>query len=41
MSEAKLREDVPRFARSLFERGLTPGSSGNISVPPEPTAAGW
>ncbi len=32
MSETKLREDVCRFARSLFERGLTPGSSGNISV---------
>lgn len=32
MSEAKLREDLCRFARSLFERGLTPGSSGNISV---------
>ncbi len=32
MSEARLREDIVRFARSLFERGLTPGSSGNISV---------
>ncbi|APF37067.1 aldolase [Chelatococcus daeguensis] len=32
MSEAKLREEIARFARSLFERGLTPGSSGNISV---------
>lgn len=32
MSEARLREQVCRFARSLFERGLTPGSSGNISV---------
>ena len=32
MGEAKLREDLCRFARSLFERGLTPGSSGNISV---------
>ncbi len=27
-----LREDICRFGRSLFERGLTPGSSGNISV---------
>ncbi|MEI9892179.1 MAG: class II aldolase/adducin family protein [Caulobacteraceae bacterium] len=27
-----MREDICRFARSLFERGLTPGSSGNISV---------
>jgi 3-dehydro-4-phosphotetronate decarboxylase len=31
-SEARLREDICRFGRSLFERGLTPGSSGNISV---------
>ncbi|MFG1344076.1 aldolase [Xanthobacter autotrophicus DSM 431] len=32
MSEAKLRESISSFGRSLFERGLTPGSSGNISV---------
>ena len=32
MSESKFREDICRFGRSLFERGLTPGSSGNISV---------
>jgi ribulose-5-phosphate 4-epimerase/fuculose-1-phosphate aldolase len=32
MSDAKLRETICRFARSLFERGLTPGSSGNISA---------
>ena len=32
MSDAKLREEICRFGRSLFERGLTPGSSGNISV---------
>jgi len=32
LSETKLREDICRFGRSLFERGLTPGSSGNISV---------
>lgn len=32
MSDAKLREEICGFARSLFERGLTPGSSGNISV---------
>src|SRR6476620_9141024 len=31
-SDAKLREEICRFGRSLFERGLTPGSSGNISV---------
>lgn len=32
MSESRLREDICRLARSLFKRGLTPGSSGNISV---------
>src|SRR3954464_12258123 len=32
MTEGKLREDICRLGRSLFERGLTPGSSGNISV---------
>lgn len=30
-SETQLREQICHFARSLFERGLTPGSSGNIS----------
>ena len=32
MTENKLREEICRLGRSLFERGLTPGSSGNISV---------
>ena len=32
MSETKLRESICMFSRSLFERGLTAGSSGNISV---------
>ena len=32
MSETGIREEICRFGRSLFERGLTPGSSGNISV---------
>lgn len=32
MSDAKLREDLCLLARSLFERGLTHGSSGNISA---------
>jgi 3-dehydro-4-phosphotetronate decarboxylase len=32
MTDAKLREEICRLGRSLFERGLTPGSSGNISV---------
>lgn len=31
-SEAELREDICLWGRSLFERGLTPGSSGNLSV---------
>lgn len=31
-NENKLRESICRYGRSLFERGLTPGSSGNISV---------
>jgi len=30
--ETRLREDLCRFGRSLFDRGLTPGASGNISV---------
>jgi 3-dehydro-4-phosphotetronate decarboxylase len=32
MSETKLRESICRFGQSIFERGLTFGSSGNISV---------
>ncbi|MEO0381945.1 MAG: aldolase [Pseudomonadota bacterium] len=32
MSENKLREDVCYWAGSLFDRGLTGGASGNISV---------
>jgi 3-dehydro-4-phosphotetronate decarboxylase len=32
MSDARLREEICRYGRSLFERGLTPGSSGNISL---------
>ncbi|HBF28682.1 aldolase [Rhizobium sp.] len=32
MSESRLREEICTFGRSLFERGLTPGSSGNISL---------
>jgi 3-dehydro-4-phosphotetronate decarboxylase len=30
--EAQQRADLVRFGKSLFDRGLTPGSSGNISV---------
>lgn len=36
--ENRLREDIVRCGRSLFERGLTAGSSGNISVR---LADGW
>jgi len=32
MSEAAMREAIVRYGRSMFERGLTFGSSGNISV---------
>ncbi|MGO7445657.1 aldolase (plasmid) [Rhizobium ruizarguesonis] len=32
MSDTRLREEICRYGRSLFERGLTPGSSGNISL---------
>ena len=32
MIEAKLREEICYFGKSLFDRGLTPGSSGNISA---------
>lgn len=32
MSDARLREDICRFAQSLFQRGLTCGASGNISA---------
>ncbi|MBV2360635.1 aldolase [Thalassococcus sp. CAU 1522] len=32
MSETRLRDDIARLAKSLFDRGLTFGSTGNISV---------
>ena len=47
---AELREDICRFARSMFERGLTGGASGNISarlpdggllVTPTGSSFGW
>ena len=31
-TEAALREQIVAFGRSMFERGLTAGSSGNLSV---------
>ncbi|MCA3563362.1 MAG: aldolase [Methylocystis sp.] len=30
--EAQARQDIVRLGKSLFDRGLTPGSSGNLSV---------
>ena len=32
MDEARLREQICLFSRSLFERGLTHGTTGNVSV---------
>ena len=32
MSETQSRDDIARLAKSIFDRGLTFGSSGNISV---------
>src|SRR3954469_20338183 len=32
MTETEARDDITAFGKSLFERGLTAGSSGNISV---------
>jgi len=32
MSEAKLREEIALLGRSIYERGLTHGSTGNISA---------
>lgn len=38
MSDGKLRERIAEYGRSIFDRGLTFGSSGNISVR---TEDGW
>jgi len=32
MSETELRDEIARIARSMFDRGLTHGSTGNISA---------
>jgi hypothetical protein len=32
MSENQLRETIARFGKSFFDRGLTFGSTGNISL---------
>src|SRR3979490_3595153 len=39
MTETGVREENCRLGRSLFERGLTPGSSGNISM--QTDDGGW
>jgi ribulose-5-phosphate 4-epimerase/fuculose-1-phosphate aldolase len=40
--EARLREQICEFGRSIFDRGLTAGSSGNISVRlSEDSGGGW
>src|ERR1700704_42768 len=39
MTETGVREEICPLGRSLFERGLTPGSSGNISV--QTDDGGW
>lgn len=38
MNDASLREEIVLYGKSLFDRGLTMGSSGNISVR---TEEGW
>jgi ribulose-5-phosphate 4-epimerase/fuculose-1-phosphate aldolase len=38
MSEARVREEICAIGQSIFERGLTAGSSGNISAK---TEEGW
>lgn len=38
MSETAIRDEIARLAKSMFDRGLTFGSSGNISVR---LADGW
>ena len=32
MTESEIRERIARFGKSIYERGLTAGSTGNISV---------
>ena len=32
MTESRMRDEIAEFGRSVFDRGLTAGSSGNISV---------
>ena len=39
--ETRERDKIARLSRSLYERGLTAGSSGNISVRLSDSSAGW
>ena len=39
--ETRLREQICDFGRSIFDRGLTAGSSGNISVRLPDNGGGW
>ena len=32
MSESQLRDEICRTGKSLFDRGLTHGATGNVSV---------
>lgn len=41
-TEGRLREQICAFGRSIFDRGLTAGSSGNLSLRlPEECGGGW
>jgi ribulose-5-phosphate 4-epimerase/fuculose-1-phosphate aldolase len=41
-SETRLRDQICAFGRSIFDRGLTAGSSGNLSVRlPDECGGGW
>jgi ribulose-5-phosphate 4-epimerase/fuculose-1-phosphate aldolase len=41
-TETRLRERICEFGRSIFDRGLTAGASGNLSVRlPEECGSGW
>ena len=39
--ESRLREQICHYGRSIFDRGLTAGSSGNISVRLPDDGGGW
>ena len=41
MSESRLREEMARLAKSLFDRGFSVGSAGNISAATLADLPGW